>query len=151
MNGYVPGGGENGPDECVCKTTEAWHGLVCAVLLHSSCACVLALYSGFLTTVFAATHVSRCYRRQTLWWEKPVCKEPFWWQLNVDYKAIVLSGRNWLSFALGWAEGHLGVYDAKGTQWETIQPLWWCMSQLCNSLVPRPCGRKEMVWYQLLV
>ena len=61
------GGGENVPDGCVRKTTEAWHGLVCAVMLRSASACMLASYSGFLATAFAATKVSRCYRRQTLW------------------------------------------------------------------------------------
>ena len=37
------GSSENGPDEYVCKTTEAQHGLACAVLLHSACACVFSL------------------------------------------------------------------------------------------------------------
>ena len=42
------GGDKNVPDECACKTMEAWHGLVCAILLDSACACVLASYSATL-------------------------------------------------------------------------------------------------------
>ena len=41
------GSSENGPDECVCKTTEARHGLASAVLLRSACACVFSLIFRF--------------------------------------------------------------------------------------------------------
>ena len=34
---------ENGPDECVCKTTEARYGLASTVLLRLACACVFSL------------------------------------------------------------------------------------------------------------
>ena len=38
---------ENGPDECVCKTTEARYRLASAVLLRSACACVFSLIFRF--------------------------------------------------------------------------------------------------------
>ena len=41
------GSSENGPEECVCKTTEARHGLACVVLLCSACACVFSLVFRF--------------------------------------------------------------------------------------------------------
>ena len=41
------GGCENGTDEYVCETTEAWHGLACTVLLRSAFASVFGLVSKF--------------------------------------------------------------------------------------------------------
>ena len=41
------GSSENGPEECVCETTEARHELACAVLLGSACACVFSLVFRF--------------------------------------------------------------------------------------------------------
>ena len=41
------GGSENSPDEHVCETTEAWHGLACTVLLRSAFACVFGLVFRF--------------------------------------------------------------------------------------------------------
>ena len=42
------GSSENGPDKCVCKTTETRHGLVSAVrLLRSACACMFSLIFSF--------------------------------------------------------------------------------------------------------
>ena len=52
------GSSENGPDECVCKTTEARHVLACAVLLRSACACVFSLILRFYRH-----SVIRCYRQ----------------------------------------------------------------------------------------
>ena len=40
-------GSENSPDEHVCETTEAWHGLACTVLLRSAFACVFGLVFRF--------------------------------------------------------------------------------------------------------
>ena len=41
------GSSESSPDECVCQTTEARHGLASAVLLRSACACVFSLIFRF--------------------------------------------------------------------------------------------------------
>ena len=42
------GSSENGPDKCVCKSTEARHGLASAVrLLRSACACMFSLIARF--------------------------------------------------------------------------------------------------------
>ena len=50
------------PDKCACKTTKAWHRLLCAVLLRSTCACVLASYSAalLLRRLVGATDGKRC-------------------------------------------------------------------------------------------
>ena len=63
------GGYENGTDEYFCKTTEAWHGLACAVLLRSAFACVLGLvfkFSRHSICRLPDKKVSRRYGRQTL-------------------------------------------------------------------------------------
>ena len=62
-------GSENSPDEHVCETTEAWHGLACTVLLRSSFACMLGLVFRF--SCHSICHlrykkVSMHYGRQTL-------------------------------------------------------------------------------------
>ena len=40
-------GSENSPDEHVCETTEAWHGLACTVLLRSTLSCMFGLVFRF--------------------------------------------------------------------------------------------------------
>ena len=66
------GGSENSPDEHVCKTTEAWHGLACTMLLRSAFACMFGLVFRFSCHSICRLRyqkVSMCYRRQTLGWE----------------------------------------------------------------------------------
>ena len=66
------GGSKNSPDEHVCETTEAWHGLACTVLLCSAFACVFGLIFRFSCHSICRLQykkVSMCYGWQTLGWE----------------------------------------------------------------------------------
>ena len=66
------GGSENSPDEHVCETTEAWHGLACTVLLRSAFASVFGLVFRFSCHSICRLwyqKVSMRYGRQTLGWE----------------------------------------------------------------------------------
>ena len=63
------GGTENSPDEHVCETTEAWHGLACTVLLRSAFAYVFGLVFRFSRhSIYRLRYqkVSMHYGRQTL-------------------------------------------------------------------------------------